>query len=793
MHTIHSPRRAHSASGFSLLEVLIAVVVLATGLLALASLQGSLTRNSADAKIQGRVAAMLSARMDELRGSGYGSIATQDPPFSSDGSGCVPNTPAPTDWIDCTAQQANLNSLTVNQTVDDWFGTGSFTVGTNPDPRVPQFKRITLTATWSDASGQTHQIAETSDVSSLALTNFIVPPPEDQTTAGSAGPIVRTVNPATAGVIPIAMGSSDAATSNPTPELVGQKNNQQVVGTKFTVLNYTPPSNGQVVIQKRFETEVIKCQCRYGAGGSNLPEIYRTAQWPAVWTGQRYDLYLPAQPTDAPGQAFSSGPRPGVTQSPLCQECCRDHHDSGTTGVAKFDPERSDGSVGKYDLNNAGSLVPVNNTSTGNYVDACRVIRVDGFWRTAADMYARQFGLLETESQGGAAAKTGLPTSSAQDAYTGFVKTYLKQYDGSTGTAPGNAQSMFDATSGLNTPAMVTINPASNSDYRYLHGRGLYVDYLEEKARTALTKMLADRGDQTECPSSKAIEDCVLPHLPFITANLTEIAKWVAGDASVLTVNSGNLLPNPSDPSQLPDPTKPSGSRTIGKAPPNSTNTGSIRKSNSGVAVNAVLTNLEGVDPTDTTDVASDSQPFTVGGGSSTGPTFDVAVTGGGSNPFVLFTLGTDVNRQCLKPAGANFHCVTASGTTLPQAGTITLSNYWVEFTENRSVTAGTNGNATCGGQTATDTVAVPGFRNYQVTAASLGGVAGTIGAPLNDNKKTETTAVSFGAVPANGLVQITLAEQTGSPTYAVIASCTTNRNGTQIKNIVWTKPWEQP
>jgi prepilin-type N-terminal cleavage/methylation domain-containing protein len=777
--------------GFSLIEVLIAVVVLATGLLALASLQGSLTRNSADAKIQGRVAAMLSARLDELRSAGYGTLVDGTQGFDSDTTNaCDPN--AATGWIDCTRDQANLGTLHVDETIATWYGAGSFATPApaNPDPRVAQFKRVTLAASWTDAGGQNHQLAEASDVSSLALTNFLVPPPEDETTAGSGGPVVRTADPATAGVIPIAMGSaSESATSNPTPELMGQNRNQKIVGTRFTVLNYTPPSGSAVVIQKRFENEIIKCACQYGAGGANLPAIYQTAQWPAVWTGARYDVYQPPSPTTAPGQAMSSGPRPDVrdSESPLCQECCRDHHDNDLTGVAKFDPERRDNSRAKYDLNtNDNTLVPANNTTNGTYVDACRVIRVDGFWRTASDMYARQFGLLETESQGGAAAKTGVPTTTAVNLYEGFVKGYLRQYDGSTANSPSNGQSMFDGTTGINVPLVVNIAAASNSDYRYLHGRGMYVDYLEEKARTKLQDVLADNGPQGLCPSGSNPADCVMPYLPFLTVNLTEIAKWVADNTSILTVNSGNLLATCPD-GTTPCPQYPSGGRTIGKAGGSANNTASMRLSNSGVAVNAVLpATLAGVDPTDDSDTVSDAQPFTVGGGSSTGPTFDVRVTGGGSNPFVFFTLGSDVDKECLKPANSDNHCVTASGTVLPQGGSVKVSNYWIETTA-----AGTIPNGTCTGQT--QAIAItdwPIFRNFEVTGATMNGSPGSIGAAVNDNHASEYTVVTFASIAANGLVLVALTEQTGSPTYATIASCTTKSQGRQLNKIFWNKSW---
>ena len=70
-----------------------------------------------------------------------------------------------------------------------------------------------------------------------------------------------------------------------------------------------------------------------------------------------------------------------------------------------------------------------------------------------------------------------------------------------------------------------------------------------------------------------------MPYLPFVTANLTEIAKWVASNPSILTVNSGNLLATCAD-GTSPCPQYPSGGRTIGKAVGNADNTATMRRSN---------------------------------------------------------------------------------------------------------------------------------------------------------------------------------------------------------------------
>ena len=783
MLSMKARRSGTRAKGFSLLEVLIAIVVLSVGLLALAALQGNLTRSSADAKVRARVAAMLAARMDTLRQGGYGTLTPEGnaPVLDSvDGVAaydCDTASPDATDWADCARTQSALGALRITQRIDTWQGAASFTQSVAANANIPQFKRITLGAQWTDAEGATRNLQLISDVSAMALTNNIVVPP-DPTTTGGGGPIVRTTAPTAAGVIPLALSTeSTSATSNPVPEMVGQKNNQKIVGTRFTVLNYTPPAGNSsaVVIQKRFENEVVKCSCRYGAGGTNLPVIYRTAQWPAIWTGDRYDVHVPDTPTAAPGQTKNAGPVSSATQSALCQECCRDHHDiAGTTDV-KFDPERSDGSVAKYNVV-ANALVLVTDTLSGNYVDACRMIRIDGFWRTASDLYERQFGLLETTMAQGSTeqATNGTPSSAAVSRYTNFVSTFLDDYTGQ-GPPMNDAQTMFTADHNFNVPALITIPSPVNNDYRYLHARGLFVDHLEEKALTKLSDVLADTGTRGQCPSGTPVSECVLPYLPFTTANLTEVAAWAASNTGILTVNTNNWLSN--------EPAQPYGGRTVGKSNGSANNVATTRRSNSGVGVNLAMASLAGgVDPTDASATYSDQQAFQVGGGAG-GPTFDVRVTGGGGNPYVFFTLGTDLNRECLKPTGTDHNCQTSSGTTLPQSGSILLSNYWIEDSTAMSITA------TCGGTTATQTLNVPTFHNYEISSALANGVTGTIGAPTNDGLTTETTSVVFASIAQGAIAMLDLTEQATSPVYATVTSCSTS-DGTDILNPVWSRPW---
>jgi type IV pilus modification protein PilV len=803
----------HRSSGFSLLEVLIAVVILAAGLLALASLQGSLTRSSAEAKVRARVAAMLSARMEDLRSNGYEALVDGTITTTSTTDAC--NDGDATDWIDCTRVQAGLGSLTSVQTVVSWSGTSSFTAAVPADPNEAQFRRVSLSAAWGDSSAGNHQLLIASDISPLGLSNSLIPPTEDED-SGGGGPIVRTTNPATAGVIPIALGNGDStAASNPRPEVLSKGSKTSVVGTTFNVLTYSP-SGSSAIIQKRFENQLIKCSCQYGAG-SSLPEIYQTAQWPAIWTGDRYELYKTSPITAAPGQSLtprSGAPGAGTTQSALCQECCRDHHQTTTTGVAQFDPERNDTHI-KYDENTStGALVPRDSTASGvTYVDACRVIRVDGFWRTAADTYARHAGLLATTTVGSKLAKTGVPNSTAVANYQNFVKGYLAQYVSSQ-TDPDNADALLVSNyPALNNPDLIDIDMPMPLDERFLHIRGLYVDYLEQAARSKITAVLADNGTSGRCPSGSDQTECILPYLPFTTINVTELAFWkpekedATKDTTILTVATGSSLDCGSADPPICDPAQPARGRTT--AIKKTANAGltsyaaaAIGKSNAGLASSS------GIDTQDQA-VRTDRQKFVVNStsGAGNGDQFQLRLATlpqisdqntandpaaywsvDSSADACLATINGDPSAGTIDYNPNNYICNTYS-TLGAIGGSITLSSYYREYFVSKSMSATCTGAS--GAQSATGIVDVPTFEDYAVSSAVIGATAATGTPPYtvaNAGKKTETTTIAFSIIPSGGIVDVAF----GSPTLleATIASCTTV-DGTQINSITWTKSWE--
>lgn len=548
---LHSVRR-----GFALIEALIAVVVLATGMLALTALQGALIRSSADAKARSILAAHAQAVMDSVRVQGPGIVAPGDTQISAGVS------------LPLARVQAAMgaSSLVEESTVT--------LLGTAPNT----FKRIDLVFTWDDAAGSSRVFRMSSAISPLTLSrsplNDLDPP-----NIGASRPIVRRPLAITEGMIPLALGNGeDTAATNPKPELVGSSTNTYAADTRFNVLTYSANStedsllvNDVVRVQKRIETAFVGCKCQMGLGGfptggssDEFNVVLRAKAFrPAFWNGNRY-----TDPEEAADVV--RGPDPTATQSELCDVCCRDHRDPSGVAGPKFNPW-----IAPHDhyLTVGGS--PVSEIGSASFLEACRVVRVNGLWRVTPDPRVDDLALLATNRDPSSEGSTTAPannnratqslvSSGATTSYVDYIYDYLRQKFYSKSTVD---QSALQRTSGLNAPDYVPIAITDTNGYndvtgpndiagitdpdvRWLHSRGLLVDELEPDAKAKIDKAIA--GCAGSSPEEQA--QCVLPFLPVTTINLTELAVWAGKqtsetgiDVSALsaaTVNFGQALIN---------------------------------------------------------------------------------------------------------------------------------------------------------------------------------------------------------------------------------------------------------
>lgn len=618
-----SPRTRRS--GFSLIEVLIAVLVLATGLLALAALQTRAVRETADARARSQMASFGQALIEEARAAGYDALTV-----GTDVS------LATTAELSALAGRAGVSSLQETTDVAHYVGAGTdftrFTTLQTVSSNDPQYKQIELGFQWTDASGATRTMNMVTAVSPLSLSSsglLVTQPP-----AGfiSARPVVRRVTPEGAGIIPIALADgSETAATNPRPKLGGTKDSL-VSDTRFEVLTYREESSTVAQIQERIETAVVGCKCRQDTTGfdADLDALQTAVGYrPTFWSGTRYDN--PEVATDA----VTTGPEPNgngagaFVQSDLCDVCCRDHKDpAGVTGP-KFDPWRdTHAHCASIDVS-SGTPVCVAPGEGDPYLEACRLIRVDGVFRVASDLNMEHMSLIPTDSL---AASPGI--SSATDEYETFALAYMRSRfaEGQDGTntevAPATSELMVTAAN-LNLPALIELD-ARRVDLRYLHSRGLYIDYLEEDAREAI----GDAWEDCNLTGTEKIR-CVLPYVPFSAVNLTEIGSWeptttgTEGDVLWLNVSNalGTIFGDPEDPvrgtaqissaAPLPDPVPGDFNRNRGRVVAGHSN--------------STLARFGAIDLLDFTEATADQQTFAVRSGNSTpaaGVGFDLSFIG---------------------------------------------------------------------------------------------------------------------------------------------------------------------
>ncbi len=650
------------AGGFSLIEVLVAVTILSVGLIALATLQIALVRSSASTKAQSQGLALAKDKLEDLRT--FSTITGYQNINSGSDTKTVGNVDYSRTWTVTRYvynQDVDADGI-LNEPNDQRFDciasvttsgctTGSLTGATPTSPAGlvanNEFKVIRVVAGWTESSGEPQSVALVDATGAISPSDSALISKIALASSARKIPVIIN-NPASdTMVIPIAIGNgTNSAATNPKPQIVI---GTSTVETQFDVLTYAAINGDTATATQRVETIMVGCTCDY----SEAPASTVRGKRPTYWDGTRYTVPIAA--TYSPPSAADT--QSSTLQSPRCDVCCRDHHDpAGTTG-ALFSPLRTTKVNGIVTVEHPhyldkNALAP---TTTGTYKEACRLIRVDGQWRVASDMNNDYFALLATGD--GTTAATPVPdstsvagtpsTTGAVARYQKFVLDYLAgrfitnsptasqalaTYNtvGATGSAADPYVMSASAPYVLDNPSSVSINLVDTTG-KWMHSRGMYIDYLEQDAVNAITDAKADSACNVDAAT---LRTCILKLLPFTSINLTEIADWapLSGSLSVTNYDYSTSL-NSGYPVRGKATTAASSAVDVDA-------TTSARKSNTGL----LDLSFDSISPLDDTKI-TDTQRFAVGGGASASTigngTFPVTLTYGGTSTVAISYLST--------------------------------------------------------------------------------------------------------------------------------------------------------
>jgi len=517
-----------SQAGYTLIEVLVGIVIFALGMMALAQLQGSLSKSSADSNARTVAINIAEETVEALRSFSQVTASNTVDAFNN----IVNRTQ--------TVQRGGID-YTVASTVTDYYynpATQAFQT-TKPDPDIvnADVKRLELTVAWGVS--QNFQIDETQATNGLGTGSITLVDLISSFTTSTAAKVV--LNNAADGlyappvdynpgqnpdIISIQLGNNKFKESTtPLPDVIRAN---ELAETKFDVVTYSQNDLGATFL-RREEFLAVSCECTLRAPVSGT----QSGRRPTVWEGTEY--------SEGEFVAKPYGVSASQVQSIYCDLCCRDHHDGGTgandiaadPGLSRYDPFRlADdyhttgaflGDHKHYNRDRTGALVLA--ASDGDrYVEACRFVRKDGFFRVAQNL--RQEGL-------NAFPADYLDDSAEVGDYSDYVTAAVSAYEAAMGSTDGYEQTPPLLTAPQNmSPAVVfpasSIATATQMRDGYvtqqqLRSRGVYLDYMSDDLRAKINCLDAGgTGPACDVPDVTS----ALEIIPFYDVQLTWLARW---------------------------------------------------------------------------------------------------------------------------------------------------------------------------------------------------------------------------------------------------------------------------
>ena len=561
-------------TGFSLIEILVSIVVLAIALAALAKFQGGLMRGGGEARSRSVAVGLAEEKLNDLRSFSeingtdssvfyYAEIGSNTGGLKeADNSLPLPSGPVDSDRLPDANAVYNLNWSVVDS---------ADSVGAQPT-----YKDVTVAVSWTDQSGIAQSVSLSGKISasSPAAAARAANQPEAQ-----AQPIVRKTPGAAPDVIAIplklSLGSGlTKESSKPEPDIIAQ------AGTTITyfdevVYDTSLASGGSSPIVNRDEFLTVNCVCVQGnaAGDSSTGNAFLPVKLEPgahLWTLVNDDGDGAITSNDmvakrigyaATGHETVGGESLQLNAQPtLCTPCCRDHHDQHHDGSEtldsqaerpyQFDPFRShdatiDGDHKHFFPDNSGVLQPADDLGD-LYLEACRFVRADGQWRVAPDWRLESLQLLPASelTDDGGSGTTGL--NHYKDYVTQFVVDYVDSVIGMSSTYPGLTPEYYqqldpkttavdDDFSSVFDTELATLRNKEDSGDEYdlavnasstLLARAVYMDYMNEDLVSLLDCKSDDSDPRPTGCENIAYDDSYLALVPFHEVNVTGLANW---------------------------------------------------------------------------------------------------------------------------------------------------------------------------------------------------------------------------------------------------------------------------